>query len=412
MYFDKKLFENFASISFLKVSNFILGWLLYPYVIRIVGIGNFGSVIFAQSIMLYFVVFTDYGFSLSAPREIARLHKTNPHECGQRASNFLCTQILLGIISFLLLVILIQTIPFFFKNKQLLYLSFVIVPGQILFPVWFFQGIEKMKYLAWFNLLAKLILIVGIMLFVHDKADYLLINLFWGLGNIIAGLGAWAVAVVRFQFRFQLPGFKNIFHTLHQDFHLFIASITNIITFNSTIIIMGLFTTKETLGLYSIADRIFMIIRQIVVVAHQSVYPRIVLLAGSATKLRKFFKDFIRIAFIILVPASFALLFLAPLVTYIFSGKYLSNTSTFIQILSFTPLIAVLNLPACQSLLVLKKEHTYTTLSLLGAVFHLLLSLILIFYFGGYGAAWGLLATELFLWLIFNRAFFLLKRQR
>ncbi|EAY28810.1 O-antigen transporter, putative [Microscilla marina ATCC 23134] len=403
MFFDKKMIENFASMSFLKLSNLVLGWLLYPYIIRLIGTDNFGLLIFAQSLMLYLVVFTNYGFSLSAPREIARLYKTKPKECIQKVSDFFYTQIFLGLVSFFLLFLLVQAIPFLGNNSRLIYGSFAIVLGQILLPVWFFQGIEKMPYLVYFNLFAKILLIVGIVLFVHQKSDYIFINLFWGLGSMIAGLGAWGVMIVRFKVRFYKPSYQSICHILRQDFHLFVANITNIITFNSTVIIMGLFATNETLGLYSIADRIFMIARQAVVVIHQSIYPRVAQLANeSLWELKHFFKRFLQLILVFVVPATGILYFFAPEVVYLFAGKVLPEVSFFVQILSFTPLLAVANLPACQVLLVTNKEFTYTVLSMIGAVFHIILSLILIYNFAGYGAVLGLFCTELFLWLIFN----------
>lgn len=412
LFFDKKIVENFASLSFLKLSNFVLSWVFYPYLIRLIGIDNFGLVIFAQSIMLYLVTLTDYGFSLSAPREIARLYATQPKECTKKINDFFYTQLVLLGVSFVCLLILVQTIPFFHKHSQLLYVSFFIVAGQVLLPVWFFQGVEKMTYLAYFNLLAKLVLIVGIMLCIRQKADYIFVNLFWGLGNVLAGLGAWVVMMWRFNFRFCKPSYQRIRQILLQDFHLFVASITNIITFNSTVIILGLFATKETLGLYSVVDRIFMIIRQVVVVIHQSTYPRVAQLAQQSFKaLGTFFSKYFRLMLGVFVPLSLILCVLAPTIVRVFTGQSLSQVANYIQVLSITPLFTVLNLPACQTLLVTHKETTYTVLSTIGAVFHLSLSILLIYNFGGYGAVVGLLITELVLCGLFSWQLYKVRKQ-
>lgn len=403
LFFDKKIVENFASLSALKLSNFILGWVLYPYLIRLIGINNFGLVIFAQSIMLYLVTFTDYGFSLTAPREIARLYSTKPEECIKKINDFFYTQLVLTGGAFICLLVLVQTIPFFHKHSQLLYVSFFIVAGHVLLPVWFFQGIEKMTYLTYFNLLAKLVLTVGVIVCIRQKTDYIFINLFWGLGNVLAGLGAWVVMILRFKFRFYKPSYQRIRLILLQDFHLFVASITNIITFNSTVIILGLFATKETLGLYSIADRIFMIIRQIVVVIHQSTYPRVTQLAQQSFKeLGKFFSKYFSLILGLFIPMSTFICLFAPIIVYIFTGQKLPQVVTYIQLLSFTPLFTVLNLPACQTLLVTQQETVYTLLSTIGAFFHVTLSSLLIYKFNGYGAVLGLLITEFVLFGLFS----------
>lgn len=412
-YFDKKIFENFASLSLLKASNLLLSWLLYPYIIRLIGIEHFGFVMLAQSVMLYFVVFTDYGFSLSAPREVARLHQASPKECSLQISDFFWTQVILGIVSFLFFVVLLQLMPFFVVNSTLFLYSFPIVIGQISFPGWFFQGIEKMAYITYLNLLAKLILIVGTVLCIRSTSDYLLVNFFWGIGNLVAGITAWMIIHHRLKFKLSFPNFKNIATILHRDFHLFVANLTNTLTFNSTMIILGAFANAEAVGLYSVAERIFMIARQVVIIVHQMIYPRVSYLAQHASQnLRKFFREYFILSFLVLIPISGGLFLFAPSVTYIFAGKHLPETTTFIQILSFTPLIATLNLPACQTLLVSRKEKTYTKLSLMGAVFHMVLSGILIYYYQGYGASTALLITETFLLIIFGRTLYLFWREK
>ena len=405
--FDIQLFKNFASLSALKTSNFFLSWLIYPYIIRQVGIVNFGEIILTQSIMLYFVVFTDYGFSLSAPREIARLYPYKPQDCYNKASVFFQAQILLCCISFILLMLLTQGAPFFSKRTELLYLSFMIVMGQNALPAWVFQGIEKMEYLAWLNLIAKLLFIIGIWWVLQVPDNYLWVNFIWGIAHLLVGIIAWGILIVRFGFKIRLTSWKNILQVLKQDFHLFIANLTNMIIFNSSVIILGVVANATTLGLYSIADRIFLFARQIVVVIHQTIYPRATQLADkSRQELQRFFHSFVRWVLVIMLPACLLLLLLAPWVVFIFAEKYLIDTTNFVRILSFTSLLALLNIPANQSFLVLKKEKVYTQLSALAVVFYCSISLILTYFYQGYGAAWAMLITESFLLLVFNIYYF------
>ncbi|OJJ21219.1 hypothetical protein BKI52_11680 [marine bacterium AO1-C] len=402
---ENQLLKNFTSLSILKASNFVLSWLIYPYIIRIVGVEYFGEIVLAQSIMLYFAIFTDYGFSLSAPREIARWHKANPRKCHFQISNFLFAQILLGCISFLTLILLTQNIPFFSKKGSLLLLSFMIVLGQNAMPVWVFQGIEKMEYLAWLNLIAKLLFVIGIWWMLQAPEDYIWVNFVWGTAHLFVGLLAWGILIARFGLKISWVSGKQIILTLRRDFHLFIANLTNVVIFNSSVIILGFFVDANTLGLYSIADRIFLFIRQLVVITHQTIYPRVTQLAErSVQEVQKFFLVFVRWVVILVLPACVLLLVIAPWIVYIFAEQYLSDTTNFVRILSFTVLLALLNIPAGQSLLVFGKERVYTQLSALAVVFHIIVSLGLAYFYQGYGVAWAMLFTECFLLGIFNFA--------
>ena len=76
-----------------------------------------------------------------------------------------------------------------FKQDWLIYyLDFGMVLGQTLFPICFFQGMERMKYITFLNVFAKLIFTIAIFIFVKRSSDYLYVPLLNSLGFILAGI--------------------------------------------------------------------------------------------------------------------------------------------------------------------------------------------------------------------------------
>lgn len=73
---NNKLFENIISLFSIKGLEYLLAFITFPYLTRVLEVEKFGAIVFAQGIIQYFVLFTDYGFNLLAPREIAKNDET------------------------------------------------------------------------------------------------------------------------------------------------------------------------------------------------------------------------------------------------------------------------------------------------------------------------------------------------
>ena len=79
---DKKvILRNFLSLSSLQGINYLLPLIILPYLIRVIGPAKFGLIAFAQAFVQYFMILTDYGFSLSATRKISLCRADKKEVC-------------------------------------------------------------------------------------------------------------------------------------------------------------------------------------------------------------------------------------------------------------------------------------------------------------------------------------------
>src|SRR5947209_2267444 len=73
----RRLQENIAALTVLQLLGYVAPLLTVPYLVRVLKPSQFGLLSFAQGIVLYFDLLTDYGFNLSATRAIAaRRHES------------------------------------------------------------------------------------------------------------------------------------------------------------------------------------------------------------------------------------------------------------------------------------------------------------------------------------------------
>ena len=99
------------------------------------------------------------------------------------------------------------------------------VPGHILFPDWFFQALERMKYITILNLLSKLLFTIAIFVFIKDKSDYIYQPLFVSLGFILSGIISLYYIFVKWEYKFYKPDFKGIFHAIKGSTDIFINNL-------------------------------------------------------------------------------------------------------------------------------------------------------------------------------------------
>ena len=148
---DKKnLINNIFSLSILHGLNYILPMLTIPYLVRVLGPEYFGLLAYATSIIGFFILFTDYGFNLSATRQVS-IHREDKKKINNIFSSVITIKIALLLISLVILSIFIFSIDKFNENWELYFITFGMVFGSVIYPVWLFQGLEKMKYITYLD---------------------------------------------------------------------------------------------------------------------------------------------------------------------------------------------------------------------------------------------------------------------
>lgn len=392
----KRLTENFISLSVLQGLNYLLPLITLPYLVRVLGPEKFGLIAFAQAFTGYFQILTDYGFNLSATREIS-IHREDKQKVNEIFSSVMTIKIFLCIISFLLLSLFLIFIPRF-RSDWLVYLfSFGIVVGNVLFPVWFFQGIERMKYITILNIISKVIFTICIFIVIRKSSDYLYVPLLNSLGYIIAGLLSLKIVFKNFYVVFLKLSLNSYIKQLKDGLYLFIGTIGVNFYKNNSVIILGLLTNNIIVGYFSIAKKIIDILNQIAVLISQVLFPYISKIINqdiekSLRLLKKIgagiftYTSFIGIIFLIF----------PGLIIKIVTGNSYYESILSLKIMAFVPLFIGANVPAVQILLSKGFYKQYSAIILKGALLDIIINLSLVPFLSYIGSCISTIVVELF----------------
>ena len=203
----KRVFGNFVSLSALQGVNLILPLITFPYLVRVLGIDKYGLIIFAQAFISYFSLVADYGFNLSGTREIS-IYRKNNLKLTRTYNAILQARLSLVLLGFIVMTVVVFSIPKFASDWKLYFLTYGMVVGNALFPTWFFQGMEKMKYITVLSVISKSIFTLSILLIVNSPSDYLWVPLLNSLGYVFIGLIALVIINRQFKIEFKFQKIK------------------------------------------------------------------------------------------------------------------------------------------------------------------------------------------------------------
>ena len=145
----KTIFKNFTAMGIIQILNYVMPFITLPYLARVLSVEKFGLIFFAQAIMDYFSRFVDFGFNQSGVRELA-INRDNQKKVNEIFNSIFAVKLGLLTISFLILSAVIFSFEKFRNDYLIYYFTFLTVIGNVLLSSWFFQGMEKMKFITIF----------------------------------------------------------------------------------------------------------------------------------------------------------------------------------------------------------------------------------------------------------------------
>lgn len=399
---NKVLFKNFTSLSILQISNYIFPIITLPYLVRVLGPEKYGLVSFATAFAAYFTIITDYGFNLSATQEIS-VNRNNSKRIAEIFSSVFTLKVLFFILSSIFFSAVVFLVPQFRDHLLLFFITFLGVLGTALFPLWFFQGIEKMKYILVINVSIRLITTALVFVLIKDENDFIKLA---GLNTSSAfaiGFVGLMVAFNKFQIKYIFPKKELLKLQLKNGWNLFSSTVWISLYTTSNIFILGLFAPANIVGYFSAAEKIRMAFQGVLSTMSQSVFPYVnKLLSESYERFVSFNKKLFKIALITGATISITLfLFAEPLVNIVL-GKDYDPSVLVLRIIAWLPLVIFLsNVLGIQTMLPMNKHKSFAIILFFAAMINLILSFILVPKYFEIGTSISVLATEIFVTIAF-----------
>lgn len=352
----RRLAGNTLSMGVLNATNILLPLLTIPHLIQVLGTDTFGLLAFATAMIAYFMVLTDYGFNYSATKEAA-LNLHDPEKINEIFSAVSILKLILTGISFLILLLIIVSFDTFSNHALLYILTFTTVIGNALFPIWYFQAIEKMKIITYLNLVSKIAFTAAIFLLVQDKNDYLWVPILTALGNLLTAVMALYLIFIHFKLKLVIVTRIKLYQYLVEGWTVFYAHLFSNLISTNNMVLLGLLTNNTMVGYYAIADKIFSAVNSISSPILSAVYPFMVKTKQqSLSTFYRFFKWLTAGMLSISLLLVLLLLFYIDPILYYIAGEINDTTKVTLTILSLSLLLTNITPAYIQGLVILDRD--------------------------------------------------------
>lgn len=371
---EKQIINNTSMLLIMNICKIILPLLTLPYLTRVLSLQNYGEVAYVKSIMVYMQLFVDFGFSLSATKDIIE-NRNNSNIVGEITGNVILSKIILSFIGYIALFLLIFSIDILKHIFLFALLSQLVVTLSSFLVDFLFRGLEKMYLITISFVIMKGIATLLTFVFVHSDNDILWIPILDILGSFVAIIITLSV-VSRMDIKIKITGIKDVFKFIKMSAIYFVSNLATTAFGALNTVIIGIYINPTQVALWSVALQVVSGIQSIYSPIIDGIYPTMVQTKSLHT-LKKIFKFMMSI----IILGCIGSFFMADTVFLFLGGtNYLDAVSVFrclIPVLLFSFPGMLLGWPALGAINKTKETTKTTVITAIVQV----LGLIILIYF-------------------------------
>jgi len=387
--------KNFFNLIINQGINILIALLATRILFSTLGEAQYGLVNLALSVVLLSSITVSYGYHLNGPKRIA-LFRDESAKKETLINEIIATRIIIAFGMAIILFCLTYFFGFFKSYAALLYYSLILLFSQALFPMFYFQGNDKIAWASLVNAFAKGAYLLLIVLFIKIPEDATYVNFLFGITALIVYIVSWIIIYKKEKIKWVWVSIHNIKKRFVENFQFFISSIAGHVSIHGGLIILSNFVNNSVLGEFALAQKIALLMRMVPVFFTQAILQKASILFKSD---KAEFKRYVNLIFIIGLSITFAMGLIAVIfsnwIIFLLAGSQVLYSETILKILAFIPFMSMLNFNNMIKILVDEKKHLLTKATWLTAIVMLILATIGGYYYGGYGLSIALVITEI-----------------
>jgi O-antigen/teichoic acid export membrane protein len=391
----QNILKNIGSLFTSQVLSYIIILIFTIYLVRYLGVTNYGILSFALALTSMLGIFADFGLNTLMTREIAR----DKSLATKYINNIYSIKLIQVSILMIFVIILVKILNYPIETVYVLYfmMIFLIFSTFSNFFTSIFQSYEKLEYQSIASVLNSTLMLTGVLILIYYSYDLVTFSILYAL---ISGLILlYYIFISSKIFKFSRPKieidwdfWKPTIRTA-AEFGFIGVFVTIYIWIDS--VMLSFMQGNDAVGLYNAAYRIVLLLLFIPTVINSAIFPVMSrLYVSSSNSLEKIVEKYFKYMLLIGIPIGVAITILANQIIILIFGISFAESAPALQILIWATVFTFGNAAFVQLFQSINKQILLTKITFLGMVVNIVLNFILIPKFSYIAASFNTLITE------------------
>jgi PST family polysaccharide transporter len=386
--------HNLIALFGVQAVNYIIPLLTIPYLTRVLKPQGWGQVAFVQSLGLLLIAVMEYGFSLSAARDVS-VRRGDEHFLKLQFGAVTGAKLLLLTVAAAISLIALRWVPFLASHPGMFAAGLVWAAAQGMSPLWLYQGLERLRLSSLVDICWKSLGMAALFIFVKTPSAAQNVLIIYAVAAVCSTFTLYTMALL--SCGVTLPGKADVLRVLREGWSVFILQVAVSMYTTANAFVLGIFAPQYEVGIYSGAERVSKSLLGLLGPLNQALYPRMntsvhadkSLAAGTV---RRAFYWVLTLTSVIALLAAFVS---APLIDTFLGRNFKDSIAVLRIMVLLLPIVGASNMLGLQWMLPLRMDRQFSTIIVCGGILNLVLASILARHLFARGMAISAVCAEL-----------------
>ena len=304
---NKKVAENYLFMTLIQVLNVCFYFIVYPFLIIRLGTEGYGTYAFAWSVVCIAMAVVNFGFDLPGAKRVAQIMANggDREQLSEVLSSVQTAKVFLELAVAAVFAVMVVSVPFMREHYVIFAIGFAQTLTCILFPQWYFQGIQRMRTVTYIQFGCKMLSLPFIFWLLRTPDDVWLFMLIATAAAIVRAIAAWLIIRFKDGVRMPLVAAKRLKPYYAEAMPFFLTNAMSILKEQGVVLLTGAFLGMADVAVFDLANKIVTLPRILLLKINDALYPKIVV-QSTSREIKRIMKSEILIgAFVIGLIAAF-----------------------------------------------------------------------------------------------------------